>query len=179
MRSILAVMTGTLLAASVCAAEVSSSGTQMAAPPEAVACLQSMKDSKVTGHILFKQEGEGTVHVSGEVNGLKPGKHGFHVHEFGDLRDNEGKSAGGHFNPTGMTHGGPDSAHHHEGDMGNIDAGSDGTAKVDIKLKGVNLSAILGRSIVVHADADDLKSQPAGNSGPRVAVGVIGVAQTK
>ena len=73
----------------------------------------------------------------------------------------------------------PKVAEHHAGDLGNITAGDDGVAKVDAKSKDLHLHFIIGRSIVVHADADDLKSQPAGNSGPRIAVGVIGVANTE
>jgi Cu-Zn family superoxide dismutase len=150
----------------------------MTMPTEAVAVLVPMSGSKVEGTILLRQEGD-TLHVTGKVSGLKEGKHGFHIHEFGDLRDKEGKSAGGHFNPTGMPHGAPDAGQHHMGDFGNIEAGADGTANVDLKMSGVPVMLTLGRSIVVHADPDDLKTQPSGNAGARVGVGVIGVAEVK
>jgi superoxide dismutase, Cu-Zn family len=130
----------------------------------------------VAGMILLKQE-KGYVQVTGEVKGLKPGKHGFHIHMFGDQRSSDGMSAGGHYNPQGHPHGGPDSKEHHEGDLGNIDANDQGLAKVSVKAGGLNLHHVLGRSIVVHAKADDLKSQPAGDAGPRIAVGVIGLAE--
>jgi superoxide dismutase, Cu-Zn family len=145
---------------------------------EAASVLVPMKASGVSGTILLKQE-KGYVQVSGEVSGLKPGKHGFHIHMFGDLRAPDGMSAGGHYNPHNEPHGGPDAKEHHEGDLGNIDAGAGGTAKVDVKAMGVELHHILGRSLVVHGDADDLKSQPAGNAGPRIAIGVIGLVEVK
>jgi Cu/Zn superoxide dismutase len=84
---------------------------------EAVATLVPMKASGVSGTIVLKQE-KGYVHVSGEVSGLKPGKHGFHIHMFGDLRAPDGMSAGGHYNPHNEPHGGPDAKEHHEGDLG-------------------------------------------------------------
>src|SRR6185295_12255844 len=94
--------------------------------------LVPMKDSGVKGVILLKQEKDHVL-VSGEVSGLKPGKHGFHIHMFGDLRAPDGMSAGGHYNPHGEPHGGPDSKEHHEGDLGNIDADAKGVAKVNVK----------------------------------------------
>ena len=149
-------------------------------PPgtEAVCVLSAIKNSGVAGAIVLKQE-EGLVHLTGEVTGLKPGDHGFHIHMFGDLRAADGTSAGGHYNPAGHPHGGPDSHERHAGDLGNIKADAKGVAKVDVKIKGLSLHKILGRSLVVHGDADDLKSQPAGNAGPRIGVGAIGLAEVK
>ena len=136
-----------------------------------------MKASGVAGTILFKQE-KGYARVTGEVTGLKPGKHGFHIHMFGDLRAADGASAGGHYNPHGKPHGKPTSNERHEGDLGNIDAGANGVAKVDMKAMGLELGHVVGRGLVVHADPDDF-SQPTGNAGPRVAVGAIGLAEVK
>lgn len=131
----------------------------------------------VAGTLVFKQE-KGDVLVTGEVTGLKPGKHGFHIHMFGDLRSADGTSAGDHYNPDGHPHGGPDSKEHHQGDLGNITANDAGVAKVSAKAAGVSLHHVLGRSIIVHANADDFKTQkPPGNAGPRIAVGVIGLAE--
>lgn len=145
---------------------------------DAVCVLVPMKNSGVSGTLLLKQEGD-TVLITGQVAGLKPGEHGFHIHTYGDLRSDDGSSAGGHYAPDGHEHGGLESAEHHAGDLGNITAGDDGVAKVDVKSSDLHLHFIIGRSMVVHADTDDLKSQPAGNSGPRIAVGVIGVANTE
>jgi Cu-Zn family superoxide dismutase len=145
---------------------------------EGVAVLVPMKSSGVNGVLLLKQQ-KGYVQVTGEVTGLTPGKHGFHIHAFGDLRAPDGMSAGGHYNPHGHAHGGPESKERHDGDLGNIEANASGVAKVDVKADHVDLLHILGRTLVVHGDVDDLKSQPAGNAGPRIALGVIGRAEVK
>ena len=114
--------------------------------------------------------------MEGEINGLTPGKHGFHIHEKGDCSAADASSAGGHFNPTGMPHGGRRGSQRHLGDLGNITADKSGIARFAftdgwITLAGVN--SIIGHAVVVHAQADDLKSQPSGNAGARVACGVI------
>ena len=153
-------------------------GAAMEMPKEAVVVIQPFMDSKVGGSLTLTQE-TGGVHVKGKVTGLTPGKHGFHIHQFGDLRDPKGNSVGPHYNPTGAEHGGSHGDHRHVGDMGNIEAGADGVANVDVKAAGVELHFILGRSIVVHAKEDDLKTQPSGNSGDRIGIGVIGYAEQK
>jgi len=140
----------------------------------AVVVLTSMQQSNVQGTLVFTATGSGAT-LAGKVTGLTPGKHGFHIHEFGDLRDPAGAGAGGHYNPEGHPHGGPDSQHRHVGDLGNIVAGDDGVANVKINIPGLNLHHILGRSIVVHAKEDDLTSQPSGDAGDRIGVGVIGI----
>ncbi|MCC7083811.1 MAG: superoxide dismutase family protein [Pirellulales bacterium] len=147
-------------------------------PSEAVVVLVPMKNSGVNGTLTLTQHGNDVV-VKGKITGLKPGKHGFHIHQFGDLRDGEGKSAGGHYNPSGAPHAGPEASAHHAGDLGNVDADSKGIAEVNKTVDGLKLQTVIGRSMVVHADADDLMSQPSGNAGARVAVGVIGIAEAK
>ena len=151
---------------------------EMAMPTEAVVVLKQTKGNKVRGQITFK-EVNGVTQVRGRVNGLTPGEHGFHIHEYGDLRSMDGTAAGGHFNPEGKDHGGLHSEERHVGDLGNITADENGLAKVKVDVEGLKVHFILGRSIVVHAGKDDLKSQPSGDAGPRVAVGVIGVAGPK
>ncbi|KAK6640925.1 hypothetical protein RUM44_012623 [Polyplax serrata] len=125
------------------------------------------------------------VQISGEVNGLTEGKHGFHVHEFGD-NTNGCTSAGAHYNPFNKEHGGPDAAVRHVGDLGNIEANSSGAASVKISDKMMSLTgpySIIGRTLVVHADPDDLGngghelSKTTGNAGARVACGVIGISK--
>jgi Cu-Zn family superoxide dismutase len=147
----------------------------------AVCVLQPVGDSGVSGTIYITVEGDKAL-IEGTVEGLTSGEHGFHVHEFGDLTDQEaGESAGGHYNPHGHAHGGPDDEERHPGDFGNIEANRQGQAEVRIEVTGLELSGehcVLGRSLVVHANADDF-SQPSGNAGPRVAFGVIGVAQAE
>jgi len=143
--------------------------------PDATATLNPTKDSTVKGTVTFTKVADG-VRIDGEVTGLKPGLHGFHIHEKGDCSAPDAMSAGGHYNPTDMPHGDPSAALRHIGDFGNIEADASGVAKfsrVDhvAKLDGPN--SILGHAVIVHADPDDLKSQPAGKAGSRVACGII------
>lgn len=149
---------------------------QVEIPRKAVAVLAPTQGHEITGAIMLTQTQQG-VSIQGRVKGLAPGKHGFHIHEFGDLTAADGKSAGDHYNPTGQQHAGPEADERHLGDLGNIEADSNGVAQINTNAKDVQLHLILGRSLVIHAEADDLKSQPSGDSGGRVAVGVIGVAQ--
>ncbi|HLN28662.1 MAG TPA: superoxide dismutase family protein [Gemmataceae bacterium] len=148
-------------------------------PLKAVAVLHPKSDSKVTGKVVFKEE-EGYVTITGEITGLTPGEHAFHVHEFGDCSSPDAMSAGGHFNPDKKPHGGPHAAERHVGDLGNIKADNEGKVVLNIKDEVIKLHgphSIIGRSLIVHGGVDDLKSQPAGNAGPRVACGVIGIAK--
>ena len=146
-------------------------------PDTAIAVLHPTKgNDKVQGWVKFTKTGSG-VEITAEVKGLTPGKHGFHIHEFGDLTSADGTSAGGHYNPTGEQHGAPDDEHRHVGDLGNIEANDNGTGTYRYTDERMDLHTIFGRSVVVHAGEDDLKSQPSGDAGGRVAVGVIGVAQ--
>jgi Cu-Zn family superoxide dismutase len=147
---------------------------------KAIAVLSPTQGSKVTGIITFKRLDNGGMKVTGHVEGLTPGDHGFHIHEFGDCSAADGASAGGHFNPEGHNHAGPEVSKRHEGDLGNLTADSHGVAKYDrvfpdMKFRGQN--GIVGRGIIVHEKADDLKTQPTGGAGARVACGVIGVAK--
>jgi Cu-Zn family superoxide dismutase len=142
---------------------------------EAFAIVNPIDDSKVKGKITFTQV-PGGVKIVADVDGLKPGDHGFHVHEHGDCGGEHGNSAGGHFNPTNKKHGGPDSAERHVGDFGNITADEKGHGhyeRVDRVISLNGAQSIVGRSIIIHADKDDLTTQPTGNSGARVACGKI------
>jgi Cu-Zn family superoxide dismutase len=147
-------------------------------PTKAVCVLKASKGSEVEGSFMLTQQGNNT-EIIGEVKGLEPGKHGFHIHEFGDLRSDDGMAAGGHYNPEGHKHGGPDSAERHVGDLGNITANADGIATVKMMVRGLKVHFVIGRSLVVHAKEDDLKSDPSGNAGGRIGVGVIGISNDK
>lgn len=151
---------------------------QVEPPTHGVAVLMPTQGSDVRGVVLFRQEGD-VLRLTGKIVGLTPGLHGFHIHEFGDLRDSQGQSAGGHFNPTGAKHAGPDDAEHHAGDLGNIEADQNGEATLNVEAPWLKLHFVLGRSLVVHEGEDDLESQPAGDAGGRAALGVIGIAQTE
>jgi Cu-Zn family superoxide dismutase len=142
---------------------------------DAHATLQPTRGSQVQGTVTFEQEKAG-VRVQADVIGLSPGAHGFHIHERGDCSAPDAGSAGEHFDPTRSLHGGPDAERRHAGDLGNLiadEAGRAQSARVDAHLSLAGTASVVGRAVVVHAAADDLTSQPAGNAGARVACGVI------
>ena len=145
---------------------------------KAIAVLHPASGSKVTGTVTFTKTGD-TVQVVADITGLTPGKHAFHIHEFGDCSAPDAASAGSHFNPTKQPHGAPDMPEHHVGDFGNLEADSSGKAHLELKSKVVKLSgenSILGHAVIVHEKVDDW-SQPVGNAGGRMACGVIGIAK--
>lgn len=146
---------------------------------KAIAVLYPTDANAVQGTVQFTEE-NGKIRVVADVERLQPGKHGFHVHQYGNCSAADGSSAGGHFNPDGKAHGSPDSAERHVGDLGNIEADEQGKARLDSQDNELALSgshSIVGRSVVVHAGEDDLTSQPSGNAGARVACGVVGIAE--
>ena len=144
--------------------------------PSASSTLEARSGSSVSGTVKFMQHGD-HVMVRVDVSGLNPGQeHGFHIHDKGDCSAPDGMSTGGHFNPTGKPHG-PQSSEHHGGDMPALKADSSGKASARFHLTGVTVadgpSSVVGRALIVHKDADDYKTQPTGNSGARIACGVI------
>lgn len=148
--------------------------------PKAIAVLAPTQGQTAKGWVKFEAVEKG-IRVTAEVSGLSPNsKHGFHIHEFGDLRSTDGASLGGHYNPGGLEHGLTHVRRRHAGDLGNLEADAAGVAKVDRVFIGFSIDGheamILGRGVVVHALPDD-GGQPTGNAGGRIAVGVIGVAK--
>ena len=139
------------------------------------AIIHPTKGHAVEGLVTFTKVPAG-VRIVADIYNLKAGKHGFHLHEHGDCSAHDGSSAGGHYNPTAKKHGGPDSKERHVGDMGNLVANINGYAhydRVDDLMHFSGVDTIKGRSVVIHADEDDLKTQPTGNSGPRIGCGLI------
>lgn len=135
------------------------------------------EDSDVTGELRFEDSPDG-LKITGLIDNVIPGEHAFHIHEFGDCSD-EGKNAGSHFNPDGHPHGDTmkQGVHKvHVGDMGNILFNDDGTARINVVLKGVALTGgklnVAGRSVVLHEKKDDF-SQPTGNAGGRIGCAPI------
>ena len=133
--------------------------------------------------LFFKIIQGDAVKVTGQIDGLAPGQHGFHIHQFGDNTDGC-TSAGPHFNPDGCDHGAPEDSKgsRHAGDLGNVIADESGKAAIDITDNFISLTgdnSILGRTVVVHADIDDLGkgghelSLKTGNAGGRLACGII------
>nr|BFD61581.1 superoxide dismutase family protein [Bdellovibrio sp. HM001] len=146
-----------------------------AAPQKAQAVLKTVKGSKLKGIIHFTEE-NGKMKIETMVEGIKPGPHGFHIHENGDCSAADFSSAGGHFNPSKGTHAGHDVAGRHVGDLGNLVADNKSKANTTLIVDGMTMKgpeSIIGKAVVIHKDKDDLKSQPAGNSGARIACGVI------
>ena len=139
--------------------------------------VKPTQGNTVSGKVEFRQSGS-AVQITIDLVGLAPNsEHGFHVHERGDCSAPDGMSAGGHFNPDGVAHGNYAHPPHHAGDLPNLKA--DGKGEVHTSVDSSSLSVgsgsgdVVGHSVVVHRDADDYQSQPAGNSGPRLACGVI------
>ena len=142
----------------------------------AVARLEPTKGNATSGTITFTQTGD-KVTVEARVSALTPGGHGFHIHEKGDCSSGDGMSAGGHFNPTAKPHGNPSGADHHTGDIPMLVADASGNASLSMELSGMTVGSgatdIVGKAIIVHKDPDDYTTQPTGNSGARVACGLI------
>ena len=184
----------TLVTALAAALAACASTPQEAAPPaapaatahnastarQAIANLASASGSLVSGRLTLVPMGDG-VHITGEIGGLQANSsHGFHIHEKGDCSAADASSAGGHFNPAAKPHGRTGHGAHHAGDGDNLVADSQGVARVNAHFSGVSLGGgsandIAGRALIVHANADDYSSQPAGNAGARVACGLIRV----
>lgn len=147
--------------------------------PKASAALAPKSGSSTTGTVRFVQSGADKVVVTVDISGLKPNaEHGFHVHEKGDCSAPDAMSAGGHFNPTGKPHGhGGMAVERHAGDIQNLKTDAQGRVRGSFEIPGLTVGSgvtdVIGKSVVVHRDPDDYKSQPAGNSGPRIACGLI------
>jgi len=163
------------LAAAGCATTTSS------APPAATATakLEATKGNNVSGTVSFTQKGD-KVRVEARVAGLTPGAHGFHIHEKGDCSSGDGMSAGGHFNPLTKPHASTVTPERHAGDLPPLEADASGNASLatdlDVIKVGSGETDVIGRAVIVHVAPDDFKTQPTGNSGARVACGIIAKA---
>ncbi|MFL5318081.1 MAG: superoxide dismutase family protein [Myxococcaceae bacterium] len=177
-KSLLAVVVSLLAAG--CATKKS---TEMPTPPPnakvATAKLEPKSGSQVTGDVQFVQGDDGKVTMTLHVKNLTQGPHALHLHEKGDCSAADGSSAGPHWNPTAQPHGKmEDHMPHHSGDIGNIDVAMDGTGTSTLTTDEWSIGTgqpndIIGRGVIVHSNADDFTSQPAGNAGSRVACGVV------
>ena len=144
----------------------------------AVVNIESKSGSNVTGKVTFTESGN-MVKMKAEVFGLSEGNHAIHIHAIGDCSAEDGKSAGGHWNPTNSNHGKWNVGSYHLGDIGNIVADSNGNGVIERSTNNWCLNCdddkknIVGKAIIVHAGPDDFSSQPAGAAGPRVGCGEI------
>ena len=150
-------------------------------PPQnvnAVAVIQPGNGYNARGNVLFEQNGAEVI-IKVNISGLNSNSyHGFHIHEFGDIRSQDGKSAGGHFNPNGFPHALPPEKKRHAGSFGNLISDPNGNVDTIFTDDTFSISGqfnpVLGRSVVVHAKRDD-GGQPTGNAGARIGFGVIGI----
>lgn len=142
--------------------------------PTATATLDAMGSSTARGTVTFVQAANG-VEVTVDATGVPPGVHGFHVHEKGEC-GSDGMAAGGHFNPSNVAHGAPTDDPHHAGDFGNVTADANGVVHSQFTMPGITVEAgansVVGHAVILHANPDDLKTQPTGNAGGRIACGV-------
>ncbi|GGC96754.1 superoxide dismutase family protein [Undibacterium terreum] len=147
--------------------------------PKAEAIMKPTQGNTVSGTVSFVQQGD-AIQVEARLEGLTPGLHGFHIHEKGDCSASDGTSAGGHFNPSSKPHGDPAHAEHHGGDFGNLTADANGKAVLQLSIPASQITlakdapnSVIGKGLIVHADPDDYVTQPTGNSGKRLACGVV------
>jgi Cu-Zn family superoxide dismutase len=171
------------LAAAALSGAAFAASVALAAPPEsasagsAKATLESKSGSKVTGRATFTELPSGGVKVEVWVENAAPGTHGLHIHEKGDCSAPDATSAGAHFNAGGNPHAAPTDKARHNGDLGNIEVGADGKGHLEITTDMLTVkpgaNSVVGKSVVFHEKADDLKSQPAGAAGGRFACGVV------
>lgn len=142
----------------------------------AVSDIHSARFQNASG-IIKIEELKDEIKVTTDLKGLKPNsKLGFHIHENGVCEGPDYKSAGNHLNPEHHKHSRPESSMRHLGDMGNIVTNAEGVSKQVILLPKDttgDVEKMFGKAILIHAKADDLKSQPAGDSGARIACGLI------
>jgi Cu-Zn family superoxide dismutase len=139
--------------------------------------LEARSGSKVTGKAVFTELPSGGVKVEVWIENAAPGTHGIHLHEKGDCSAPDASSAGPHFNPSGNPHAGPADASHHNGDWGNMTIGADGKGRLELTSDMLTVkpgpNSVVGKAVVFHEKADDLKSQPSGDAGGRLACGVV------
>ena len=134
------------------------------------------------GTILFRDTGSG-LRITAQLTGLPAGMHGIHLHAVGRCEAPDFASAGGHFNPTGSEHGLSNPEGPHAGDLPMLEARGDGTASLDVRTMRATLTGAAelldedGAAVVIHAAADDQLSDPSGNSGARLACGVVARAR--
>ena len=154
------------------------------APQHAVCVFDRAHSGSVSGSVQMSSLGDGTTRFVCSIVGLTPGLHGFHIHTYGDLREGC-KSACDHYNPWGRSHGGTHGYDRHVGDLGNLIVNEQGVCS-QIIVAEVRVDQIIGRMLVIHENEDDLgmtqhpDSLKTGNSGARVACGVVGrCAQNK
>ncbi len=152
------------------------------APKEIMIALNSKSGSTVSGKVIFTEDAKKNVNMLAKIQGLTPGIHAIHIHQTADCTSADGKSSGGHWNPTAQPHGkwGAENGAYHKGDIGNFEANAEGEATVRFSTNEWCIGCdddtknILGKAVIVHQGQDDLTSQPSGAAGKRVScAGII------
>jgi Cu-Zn family superoxide dismutase len=171
------ILGGLIVGAAVVAGTSGFAATPEAAPgTQATAAIESKSGSKVTGKAAFTEVPTGTK-VEIWIENATPGTHGLHIHEKGDCSAPDAASAGAHFNAAGNPHAGPMDKTRHNGDFGNIEIGADGKGHLEIVTDMLTVkpgpNSVVGKSVVFHEKADDLKTQPSGAAGGRFGCGVV------
>lgn len=159
--------------------EIETEVTEVAAIKTITVALAAKSESTATGKVVFS-ETNGMVSFNANLTGLTPGMHAIHIHEKADCSSADGKSSGGHWNPTFTSHGkwGAETGYH-KGDIGNFEADADGNGFISMNTDqwciacGDEKKDILGKAIIVHQGTDDFTSQPSGAAGARVSCGGI------
>jgi len=153
--------------------------TEAPTPKQVVVNLMAKSESNVSGTVIFTEE-NGVVSMKASMSGLEPGEHAIHIHESSDCSSPDGKSAGGHWNPTNQPHGkwGAETGYH-KGDIGNFTADENGNGSISMSTNEWCIDCadetknIIGKGIIVHAGKDDFTTQPTGDAGGRVSCGGI------
>jgi Cu-Zn family superoxide dismutase len=151
---------------------------------KAIAVMHPTEGNSAMGTITFRRSGEyitnSIIKIDVNMQGLTPGKHAIHIHEYGDCSALDASSAGGHYNPEGKPHGAPTDDNRHVGDLGNILADENGFIYTELSDTQIALNgphSIIGRAVIIHENEDDFSTQPTGNAGPRIAYGIVGIAK--
>lgn len=147
-----------------------------AAAEKAVTTIKGPDGSPIEGTVTFIQQGD-EVRIVADISGAPEGKHGIHLHEFGECSGDDFTSAGSHFNPTDAPHACPPVEPRHAGDFGNIEIGADGKGHLELNTRdltvGPGAKSVVGKAVILHSQADDCESQPTGDAGGRIACGVV------
>ena len=183
---ILALVVVLVVAATACGGGEETSEEPATAEPasgisEVNVMLGALGDNEASGTATFTTEDDGNITVYVSLNGVPEGLHAVHIHELGDCSSPDGKSAGGHWNPTTMDHGKWRTPPHHLGDLGNAEIDEFGSGGLTVTTPSPDfwsigtgeVNDIIGKAIIVHAGVDDFATQPTGNAGGRIACGVI------
>jgi len=168
---------GFAVTAAAALAWASACASSNASAPTARTTIESRSGSKVTGRAVFTQLPSGQTKAEVWIENATPGIHGLHIHEKGDCSAPDGTSAGGHFNSAGNPHAAPADKARHNGDFGNIEIGADGKGHLamtsDLLTVTPGPNSVVGKAVIFHEKADDLKTQPTGAAGARFGCGVI------